>query len=63
MNIKLSVQQTDVITSMGSMWIESNGKKYWFMPCVFEETNIDGEFMVHEIPESITNKIADFIQL
>ncbi len=76
-NIKLSVESKEVITQMGSMSIQGNckidlqtgeqeeiikPKTYWFMPCVFEETNIPNEFMVHELPESITKQILDFIR-
>lgn len=76
-NIKLSVESKEVITCMGSMSVEGNCKidlqngeheeiirprVYWFMPCVFEETNIPNEFMLHELPESIINQILAFIR-
>lgn len=77
MNIKLTVESEKTIKEMGGMFVEgrtkiclSTGelsdehkmKTYWFMPCVFEETDIATEFMVHELPQSITDQIADFIR-
>lgn len=76
MNIKLSVESETAIKEMGSMSIqgrtriilatgeqieEVKPKTYWFMPFVFEETDIPTEFMMHQLPESIVHQIVEFI--
>jgi len=76
MHIKLTVEQEATIKEMGSFSLTgrtkidlSTGeqeeqykpKTYWFMPVVFEETADPLKFMVHELPESITKQIVDFI--
>jgi len=76
-NIKLTVEQEQTLKSMGSMSItgkviidlqtgEQNEthkpKTYWFMPCVFEETNDPLVYMVHELPILISKQIANFIR-
>ncbi len=38
-----------------------NDKTYWFMPYVFEEVENELTFIVHELPESITKQILEFI--
>lgn len=74
--IKLHVESGKIIKEMGSMSIIGSTrislitgereelkkqKTYWFMPYVYEETNIDNEFIIHELPESISEQIVKFI--
>lgn len=76
MNLRLSVESKKVLTEMGSVCthgrtrIDLNSgeqeelqkqKTYWVMPYIFEETNDDCKFIVHELPESISKQILDFI--
>lgn len=76
MNLKLSVESEKVLKEMGSMSTQGRTriylasgeqseevkmKTYWFMPYVFEETAVDTEFMMHELPDSITKQILEFI--